>query len=84
MMEQKTYNWLEHEDKVYEAFGNVLTELVNKYKIDDKKALKDDELLKRIGIELRNRTGASKRLIAQKLEIDRERVRKLLSIAPSP
>jgi len=71
---------LENSDKTDE----ILTEIVKKYGITSKNSLKDDDLLGKVAVELKERTGASLREIAGILELCRERVRRAVSSFTSP
>ena len=75
--------FLEHDDRVYEKFDDVLAELKRKYNIQGKNSLKYAAVLRSVVAQLQNRTGASLRVIAKRLDIDRERVRRSVSNAPS-
>ena len=85
MKARTSLSWLEHDDKNYDYAGDVLADLVKKYHIADKKDLLcDDILLKEFILEIRNRSGLSLRKISELLCINRERVRRLVSMRPSP
>jgi REP element-mobilizing transposase RayT len=77
MSEKIDSKWLEHDDIVYDSFEDVFEELIKKYNIS-KNSL-DDELIKKVVQELIKRSGISLRKAANLLEINRERVRRVVS-----
>jgi REP element-mobilizing transposase RayT len=76
--------WLEHNDKIYEKKEEVLKELEQKYNISSIESLENTQLLKKAAFELKQRSGLSFRKIAELLGINREKLRKVMSIPPSP
>ena len=84
IMQELTYHWIEHDDRDYEDKDEILTELIKKYNINSKKSLRDRELARKIAAEIKERSGASLREIAQMLEMPRETLRKLWSGTTSP
>ena len=80
IMHEKSYSeWLEHDEVKYEIFGDVFKDLSKKYNFSNKMLLVDDELLRNVVVELQNRTGLSIRKISKLLEVNRERIRIVLS-----
>jgi len=84
IMQEMTYNFIEHDDKNYEDKDEVLSELIKRYNINSKQSLRDEDLVLKITREIKERSGASLREIAQMLEIARETLRKLWSGTTSP
>ena len=84
MTEKTEMKWIEHNDKEYEDKFNVLADLVKRYRITSKLTVKNEDLAKKLALEIKERSGASLREIAGMLEIGRETLRKWLSIPPSP
>lgn len=62
----------------------VLEELIKRYNITSKNSLQNDDLLAKISVELKKRTGKSLREIANLLEVGRERVRLVVSKHTTP
>ncbi|MDR1942510.1 MAG: transposase [Endomicrobium sp.] len=77
MIEKSCSEWMEHDDKDYENYENVLEELVRKYKISSNKV--DYDLAAKIAKELIERSGLSLRKTADILGVGRERLRQVLS-----
>ena len=84
MLEKSISGWLEHDDREYEDKEKVLEEIVERYKIDSKAFIQNDELLIKLIKEIQERSGASLREIASIIGIGRETLRIRLSIPPSP
>ena len=84
MKEDSQTDWLEHDDKAGENINDVLKELTVKYGLSIKKLSEDEELLLKTAKELMGRCRTSIRSIASVLDVNRERLRKLMSIPPSP
>jgi REP element-mobilizing transposase RayT len=76
IMQEKSFNWMEYDDKEYENKEEVLTELIKKYNINSSRI--DNNLLKIIAKEIHDRCGTSYREIANLLEVSRERLRLLI------
>ena len=84
MKEENHTDWLEHDDKVYENVNDVINELTVTYGLSINRLTEDDELLLKTAKELTGRCRMSLRRIAVILDVNRERLRKLMSIPPSP
>ena len=85
VMKERTWNWMEHDDMEHEDKFAVLQELIKKYKITSARSVQDSEdLLAKVATEIRERSGASLREIAQMLEVGREKLRRAVSTPPSP
>ena len=84
MRERTNSEWMEHNDREYEDRYEVLAELIKKYRITSKESIHNEELARKMAAEIRERSGASLREIAQMLEIGRETLRKWLSGTTSP
>jgi len=78
MSEKSNTNWLEHDDKADENINDVLNELIVKYELTNSRLAKDDDLLLITAKELMGRCGISMRKISSILEVNRERLRKLM------
>jgi REP element-mobilizing transposase RayT len=79
IMKEKSHSeWLEHDDTEYEDEEEVFEELIKKYNIT-KNRLEEDEILKAVIDEMQERAGLSLRKIAILLEINRERVRAVIT-----
>ena len=83
MKEKSMAEWLEHDDKDYEDEYVVLEDLIRKYNICSREQIKNNNLLKKIVSALRERSGISLRRAAILLEVNRECLRKTISITPS-
>ncbi|MCL1972928.1 MAG: transposase [Endomicrobia bacterium] len=83
MKERSHSDWLKHDDNVEEDEEKVLDELVIKYGLSKAKLEEDDEKLVAAARELKVRCGLSIRKVANILAVNRERLRKLMSIPPS-
>lgn len=84
MMEKSCSEWLEHDDREYEDMEKVLEELIEKYDIQSKAFISNDDIFIKLIKELQERSGASLREIANVIGIGRETLRKRLSVPPSP
>jgi REP element-mobilizing transposase RayT len=81
MQERPALTWLEHDDKQYENAAAVLTEIIKRHKLDGKTTLlADDELLKESATEIHVRSGLSFRKISALLNINREKLRRLMRV----
>ena len=78
MKEKSHSDWIEHDDMEYEGYKEVLEELVKRYYLT-KNRLAEDEILRKVVEELQERTGLSLRKIAVLLEVNRERVRTVMT-----
>ena len=84
MNDKSDTDWLDNEDNGYENIHEVINELTDKYGLSKKRLSEDDELLVTTTKELMCRCRISLRRIATILDVNRERLRKLMSIPPSP
>ncbi len=77
--------WIEHDDNDYEDAAIILEELLKRYKIIDKKYLLDNnDLLFEIVRETKERSGLSLRKLAVMLDVNREKLRRVMSMRSSP
>ena len=84
MVDKEKVDWLEYDDKILENKNKVYDELIVKYGLTNVRLSEDDELLIKTAKEVMDRCGISIRKIASLLEVSRERLRKLMSVPPSP
>lgn len=84
MKERTALCWMEHDDREYEDAEKVLKEILNKYRINKKKLREENLLWKEISQEIKQRSGLSLRKTADLLEINREALRRVVSVTPSP
>jgi REP element-mobilizing transposase RayT/predicted transcriptional regulator len=77
MAEKSHSDWIEHDDKTYEKYEEVLEELVKRYNINSNNI--DEELAGKIAVELKERTKLSYRKIANILGIPRETLRRSIA-----
>jgi len=82
MSEMSPINWMEHKDREYEDKQEVLKRLLKKYHITSKESIKKQDLARKMALEIKERSGASIREIAEMLELGRETLRRWLSTPP--
>lgn len=77
MKERSESRWLEHDDMIYENEKKVFEGLIIRYGLSKKNL--DDNLMKKVAVELKERCGTSLRKTANLLEVSRERLRRAVA-----